>query len=132
MAIIQLTWVDASTNENVFNVYRSADGADIDLTNSATYDLVATLTYNASASGDDWATSKWEKTAGGGTGTPDASDNFQLTSGMDNLSTASGSTFVATYTDDDEPTTGYKWAVTAENAIGESTPTSTSNYLDIN
>lgn len=132
MAIIQLTWVDASTNENVFNIYRSADGVDIDLTNSATYDLVATLTYNASASGADWANTKWEKTAGGGSGTPDASDNFQLTSGFGNLSTDSGSTFVATYTDDDEPATGYKWAVTAENAIGESTPTSTANYLDIN
>ena len=47
-------------------------------------------------------------------GTPDASDNFQLTSGFGNLSTDSGSTFVATYTDDDEPATGYKWAVTAE------------------
>jgi hypothetical protein len=54
MAIIQLTWVDASTNENIFNIYRSADGTDIDLTNSATFDLVATLTYNASNAGTDW------------------------------------------------------------------------------
>jgi len=132
MAIIQLTWVDASTNENIFNIYRSADGTPIDLTDSTTFSLVATLEYNAGNDGSDWANSRWEKTAGGGSGTPDASDNFQLTSGFANLNTASGSTFVATYTDDDEPVTGYLWAVTAENAIGESTPTPTSNYLDIN
>lgn len=130
MAIIQLTWVDASTNENIFNIYRSKDGVEINLTDPNTYDRVATLTYNASAAGTDWSTSLWENTLS--SSTVDSNNDFQLTSGWDNQSTDSGSTFVATYTDDDSPTTGYKWAVTAENAIGESTATSTANFLDIN
>lgn len=132
MAIIQLTWVDASTNESIFNVYRSLDGQEINLANGegVGYNKVATLTYNASNSGADWANSKWENTHTGST--VDTNSDFELTSGFGNLSTDSGSTFVATYTDDSTPVTGYKWAVTAENAIGESTATSTANFLDIN
>lgn len=131
MAIIQLTWVDASTNESKFNIYRGKDGvSQIDLADSSTYDVVATLEYNASATGADWANSKWENTLT--SSVADDSGDFQLTSGFGNLSTDSGSTFVATYTDSSTPATGYHWGVTAENAIGESTVTQTGNLLDIN
>ncbi len=130
MAIIQLTWVDASTNESIFNIYRSKDNTEINLADPTSYDVVATLTYNAAASGADWANSKWENT--NTDYTVDTNQDFKLTSGFGNLSTDSGSTFVATYTDDSTPVTGYKWGVTAQNAIGESTVTPTSNFLDIN
>ena len=48
-------------------------------------ELVATLTYNSSATGADWANTKWEATPGGAN-TPDASGTFELTSGFGNLS----------------------------------------------
>ena len=130
MAIIQLTWVDASTNENIFNIYRSKDGVQrlILLTQQPTIEslLLPTMHLQPELTG----ASLWENTLS--SSTVDSNNDFQLTSGWDNQSTDSGSTFVATYTDDDSPTTGYKWAVTAENAIGESTATSTANFLDIN
>ena len=136
MAIIQLTWVDASTNETKFNVYRSKDGGlEVDPNDSSTYDRVATLEYDQNASGADWDNSKWvlnTTVAPNGTGTPDSTSNFKLTTGFDNDATAANSQFVATYTDESTPTTGYYWAVTAENEIGESAATSTPAQLKIN
>jgi hypothetical protein len=136
MAIIQLTWVDASTNETKFNVYRSKDGgSEVDPADATTYDRVATLVYDQSATGADWDNSKWvldATTAPNGAGYPDSTSNFKLTAGFNNDASSANSTFVATYTDESTPSTGYYWAVTAENEIGESAATSTPSTLNIN
>jgi len=132
MATVQITWVDASTNETKFNIYRGA-------TNDSTPDitsgnLVAVLEYNGSASGADWANTKWENTlsssAGNSTSTIDPTATFQLTAGNANVNTDSAQTYKATYTDDD--TGSFKWAVTAENAIGASAAEETASLLAIN
>ena len=131
MATVQITWVDASTNETTFNIYRGAN-------NDSTPDilpanLVATLVYNSSATGADWANTKWENTlvsGGSSSSTIDPSATFQLTAGNANVNTDSAQTYKATYTDDD--TGSFKWAVTAENAIGASAAEETAALLAIN
>jgi hypothetical protein len=131
MATVQITWVDASTNETKFNIYRGA-------TNDSTPDitaanLVATLVYNSSATGADWANTKWANSlasGGSSSSTIDPSATFQLTAGNANLNTDSAQTYKATYTDDD--TGSFKWAVTAENAIGASAAEETAALLAIN
>lgn len=123
MATVQITWVDASTNETIFNVYRGDDGAA-----SVTLDAahkVATLTYSGSATGADWANTKWVNA----TGALDTQSDFELTAGFGNLDSASAQTYTGTYTDNTSGT--FKWAVTAENSIGESAA-ETSAALAIN
>tara|TARA_R100001463_G_scaffold30277_2_gene68864 strand:+ start:189 stop:575 length:387 start_codon:yes stop_codon:yes gene_type:complete len=128
MATVQITWVDASTNETKFNVYRSDDNAS-SVTTDANH-LIATVEYDGTATGADWANSKWPNIITTGNSSIDANGTFQLTSGNSNANTDAAQTYVATYTDN---TTGtFKWAVTAENNIGASAAEETATGLAIN
>ena len=138
MATVQITWVDASTNETKFNIYRGTNNdASIDPADLITGNLIAVLEYDGTANPantGDWANTKWKNTlapvAGTSTSTIDPNATFQLTEGNDNLNTNSAQTYKATYTDTDSGS--FCWAVTAENNIGASAAEQTASLLAIN
>lgn len=131
MATVQITWVDASTNETKFNIYRSDNGAA-----SVALDaqhLIATVEYDGTktpADQADWANTYWPNIITQGNSDIDPNATFELTSGNKNVNTNSAQTYVATYTDNTSGT--FKWAVTAENAIGASAAEETATGLAIN
>lgn len=138
MATVQITWVDASTNETKFNIYRGTNNdASIDPADLTTANLVAVLEYDGSATPantGDWANTKWANTLetapGVSSSTIDPDSTFQLTEGNTNVNSNSAQTYKATYTDDDSGS--FCWAVTAENAIGASAAEQTAALLAIN
>ena len=98
MAKIQISFQDNADNETNFKVYR---GTTANVSSGDT--LIATMTWSS-------ATSSWS-ISGAGT-------NLEITSGINEAPSSSGSNFVVIY---DENTPGtYYYGVSAGNAVGDS------------
>ena len=102
MATVQISFTDASTNEESFNIYRSDDGA------------LATVTGGNLVSQLAWDGSAWQASQGA---LSNNSVTIEAGSSTDSPSTP-GQTFIIRYTENDSG--DFKYGVTASNAIGDS------------
>lgn len=113
MATVQITFTDASTNEDAFNIYRSDDGS------SAVVDgakLVSQLAWNGSA----WQASQGALSNG----------TASIQSGSSTASPSTqGQTFILQYTENDSG--NFKYGVTATNAIGDSSITNSGTAVNL-
>lgn len=102
MATVQITFTDASTNEDAFNIYRSDDGVSAVVDGSK---LVSQLAWDGSA---------WQASQGAL-----ANNTVSIQAGSSTASPSTpGQTFILRYNETD--TGEFKYGVTASNAIGDS------------
>jgi hypothetical protein len=98
MAKIQISFQDNADNETEFLIYRGANA-----TVTSTDTLIATMTWSTS-------TSSWSISGAG--------SNLEITAGLNEAPSSSGSQFIVIY---DENTPGnYYYGVAASNAVGAS------------
>lgn len=113
MATVQITFTDASTNEESFNIYRSNDGAPATVTGS---NLVSQLAWDGSA---------WQASQGAL-----SNNSVTIESGSSTASPSTpGQTFILRY---NETNSGnFKYGVTAANAIGSSSITNSGTAVSL-
>ena len=106
MATVQISFTDASNNEDSFEVFRSADAGT---STGIASEKLATLTWNAGNTNWDY-TQEVIDTAG--------SSDGALTTAVTTPPSTVGQQFILRYTEGSAGT--YKYAVLAKNAIGPS------------
>lgn len=116
MATVQISFTDASDNEDFFKVFRGNNAAGDP--GDTTAEEVATITYNSGSSTWDVAS-----------GNIDANSDAALHGTIPGAPSATPQNFVLRYTESN--TGSYKYGVLAGNNIGNSTVTISSDSISV-
>jgi len=116
MATVQIAFTDNSDNEDLFTIYRSADGAAV--TSVAATEAVATVTWNTTNSIWDIAS-----------GVVDSTASAAFVGAAPTADPSTTNSFTVQYEESNAGT--YIYGVEAENGIGKSATTSAAGAITI-